>query len=68
MFIFLNPGSEVKVSEGRPLASSFEIGTPVSCRPYLMMKTADKAWDQCVAAGTPFFFKQYSSKDKKCIV
>ncbi len=38
MFIFLNPGSEVTVSEGRPLASAFPVGTPVKCLPYIMMK------------------------------
>jgi hypothetical protein len=41
MFLFINPGSEVKVSEGRPLASAFDIGTPVRMSPYIMIKTAD---------------------------
>jgi len=42
MFLFLNPGSNVKVSEGRPLSSSFPIGTECNMLPYIMMKTADK--------------------------
>lgn len=41
MFIFFNPGSEVKVTEGRPLASAFPIGTECRMLPYIMMKTAD---------------------------
>jgi hypothetical protein len=40
MFIFLNPGSEVKITEGRPLAASFPIGTECKMLPYIMMKTA----------------------------
>lgn len=42
MFIFYNQGSKIKVTEGRPLASSFPIGTECNCLPYIMMKTADK--------------------------
>ena len=42
MFLFYNPGSNVKVQEGRPLAAAFLAGTPVNCRPYIMMKTADE--------------------------
>jgi hypothetical protein len=41
MFLFHNPGSEVQVSEGRPLASAFPVGTPCRMAPYVMMKTAD---------------------------
>ena len=41
MFVFFNPGSEVKVTEGRPLASAFPIGTECRMLPYIMMKTAD---------------------------
>lgn len=40
MFLFFNPGSEVKVSEGRPLASAFPVGTECKMLPYIMMKTA----------------------------
>jgi hypothetical protein len=41
MFLFYNPGSEVKITEGRPLAASFPVGTECKMLPYLMMKTAD---------------------------
>jgi hypothetical protein len=40
MFLFFNPGSEVKVTEGRPLAASFPVGTECKMLPYIMMKTA----------------------------
>ncbi len=40
MFLFFNPGSNIIVSEGRPLASSIPVGTSVECLPYIMMKTA----------------------------
>lgn len=43
MFLFYNPGSRVTVQEGRPLAAAFSVGTPIDCRPYIMMKTADVA-------------------------
>lgn len=39
MFLFYNPGSDVTVSEGRPLASAFPVGTPARMLPYIMMKT-----------------------------
>lgn len=41
MFLYLNPASDVVVSEGRPMASGIPVGTPVHCNPYIMMKTAD---------------------------
>ena len=41
MFLFLNPGSEVTVSEDRPLASVFPVGTSCKMLSYIMMKTAD---------------------------
>ena len=41
MYIFYNPGSEVTVTEGRPLAAAYSPGTKVIMRPYIMMKTAD---------------------------
>jgi hypothetical protein len=41
MFVFYNPGSEVKISEGRPLAAAFPVGTECRMLPYIMMKTAD---------------------------
>ena len=41
MFVYLNPSSDVVVSEGRPMASGIAVGTPVHCNPYIMMKTAD---------------------------
>jgi len=40
MYLFLNPGSNVVVSEGRPLASAYPPGTPVRMLPYIMMKPA----------------------------
>lgn len=40
MFIFFNPGSEVKVTEGRPLAAAFPVGTECKMLPYIMMKVA----------------------------
>jgi hypothetical protein len=40
MFLFFNPGSEVYVTEGRPLASAFPVGTKCKMPPYIMMKTA----------------------------
>lgn len=40
MFLFYNPGSEVKITEGRPLASAFPVGTECRMLPYIMMKTA----------------------------
>ena len=42
MFLFFNPGSQVKVSEGRPLAASFPVGTECKMLPYIMMKTASE--------------------------
>lgn len=45
MYIFFNPGSRVVVSEGRPLAACFPVGTPIEMSPYIMMKTAD---NKCV--------------------
>lgn len=41
MFLYLNPASDVVVSEGRPMANGIPVGTPVHCNPYIMMKTAD---------------------------
>lgn len=41
MFLFYNPSSEVKITEGRPLAANFPIGTECKMLPYIMMKTAD---------------------------
>lgn len=41
MFVFFNPSSDITVSEGRPLAASFPIGTKIHCREYLMMKTVN---------------------------
>lgn len=41
MFLFYNPASEVKITEGRPLAASFPVGTECKMLPYIMMKTAD---------------------------
>lgn len=40
MFVFLNPGSKVTVSQGRPLAAALPVGTPVEMLPYIMMFTA----------------------------
>lgn len=40
MFLFYNPGSSVKITEGRPLAASFPVGTECSMLPYIMMKVA----------------------------
>lgn len=40
MFLFYNPGSEVVVSEGRPLAARFPVGTACKMLPYIMMKVA----------------------------
>ena len=42
MFLFYNPSSEVKITEGRPLAASFPVGTECKMLPYIMMKTADE--------------------------
>lgn len=41
MFLFYTAGSEVTVTEGRPLALAFPIGTQCKMLPYIMMKTAD---------------------------
>lgn len=41
LWIAYNPGSIITVSEGRPLAASLPVGTVVSFRPYIIMKTAD---------------------------
>lgn len=40
MFLFYNPSSSVKITEGRPLAASFPVGTECNMLPYIMMKTA----------------------------
>ena len=40
MFLFYNPGSQVKITEGRPLASAFPVGTECEMLPYIMMKVA----------------------------
>lgn len=42
MWIALNPGSKITVSEGRPLAAVLPVGTPVEFQPYLIMRTAQK--------------------------
>lgn len=42
MFLFLNPSNDIRVSEGRPLAYTFDIGTPLHINAYIMMKTADE--------------------------
>lgn len=42
MFLFYNPASKVKITEGRPLAFSFPVGTECKMLPYIMMKTADE--------------------------
>lgn len=52
MWISLNPGSKIFVSEGRPLASIFPVGTEVDFRPYLIMKTADGSIVPWVASQT----------------
>lgn len=41
MFIYLNPASDIIVSEGRPMSAGIPVGTKVHCNAYLMMKTAD---------------------------
>lgn len=38
-WIALNPGSSIVVSEGRPLAAVFPVGTPLEIKPYLIIKT-----------------------------
>jgi hypothetical protein len=40
MFLFYNPGSKVKITEGRPLAFAFPVGTECEMLPYIMMKVA----------------------------
>lgn len=40
MWLILIPGSTFKVSEGRPLAQAFEIGTEVKYHAHIDMKTA----------------------------
>lgn len=40
MFLFLVPGSNITVSEGRPLASVFPVRTEIGYRPHIDMKTA----------------------------
>ena len=40
MYLFLNPGSNIQVSEGRPLANGIAVGTDVEMLPYIMMKVA----------------------------
>jgi hypothetical protein len=42
MFLFYNRASEVKITEGRPLAAAFPVGTECKMLPYIMMKTADE--------------------------
>jgi hypothetical protein len=42
MFLFYNRSSEVKITEGRPLAAAFPVGTECKMLPYIMMKTADE--------------------------
>lgn len=42
MFLFYNPASEIKITEGRPLATAFPAGTECRMLPYIMMKTADE--------------------------
>jgi hypothetical protein len=41
MYLFYNPPSDVKVTDGRPLAASHPVGTECHMAPYIMMKTAD---------------------------
>ena len=40
MFVFLVPGSTIKVAEGRPLAETFPVGTEINYLPHIDMKTA----------------------------
>ena len=41
MFLFLVPGSTFAVSEGRPMASFFPVGTQISYHAHIDMKAAD---------------------------
>lgn len=41
MFLFLVPGSKITVTEGRPLAAVFPIGTTVDYCPHIDIKTVD---------------------------
>lgn len=40
MFIFLVPGSQITVAEGKPLAAAFPAGTEINYLPHIDMKTA----------------------------
>ena len=40
MALILTPGSQITVSEGRPLSAFFPIGSIVSYQPHIDMKTA----------------------------
>lgn len=60
MFIFLNPGSNIVVSEGRPLAAHLPIGTAIECLPYLMMKTADGKLVPWLASQTDILAEDWS--------
>jgi len=41
MFLFLVPGSTFAVSEGRPMAAHYEVGTQINYQPHVDMQTAD---------------------------
>ena len=40
MFIFLVPGSQITVAEGKPLAAAFPAGETVNYLPHIDMRTA----------------------------
>ena len=58
MFIFLNPGSDVRVSEGRPLASAYPVGTEIKMLPYIMMKTAENTIPDPIPKLVPWLASQ----------
>lgn len=41
MFIFLVPGSRFEVTEGRPMAHFWPVGSPIDYRPHIDMRAAD---------------------------
>lgn len=60
MFLILTPGSDVKVTEGRPLAKHFEVGTEFRFDPHVDMWTATGSLVPWLASQTDILAEDWS--------
>lgn len=61
MFLFLIPGSEFTVSEGRPMARHYPVGTPITYLPHIDMHTATGAVVPWLASQTDILAKDWEA-------